>query len=232
MKTLFDTKTLITYEISSNIPKIDRMKSLLAVRMLCLYSMYRNGLYDSRIVKPLDEDIAIFKPRFEYEHTQDSVGVNNHLYHYASYIGLDAMQELFKQENSKCCVAYRTSGGKKTAVGFLVFYEVKVNDRNVVYISHVSVGEFRRGVGTKLIQTVFQGYPADTLFYLCARKSNQDALTVYEKLGFFYDHSYVEKFGYNPDNFVGMACITNFRELEEMKHCFKEEPPREIYFHP
>lgn len=159
MKTLYDTKTQITYEVNSELPKIIHKCLPLTVRMLSLYSMYRNGLYDTRIVKPLDDDIAVFKPQFDYEHTSDPSGVNNHLYHYASYISLDAMEELFKKENSKCCVAYRASGGKKTAVGFLVFYEVKINDANVVYISHVSVGEFRKGIGTKLIQAVFQHYP-------------------------------------------------------------------------
>lgn len=93
MKTLYDTKTQITYEISSELPKITCARSPLTVRMLSLYSMYRNGLYDTRIIKPLDADIAAFKPRFDYEHEQDSLGVNNNLYHYAAYIGLDAMQE-------------------------------------------------------------------------------------------------------------------------------------------
>lgn len=228
MKFYIDQETGTVYELVSKMPSIEKIQSQLMVRALNLYGMYRNGLYDTRITKPLDADIAAFKPRYNYKHTNDPTGTdNNHLYHYASYIGIDAMQELFKQEGGQCCVAFKTAGNRKIAVGFLVFYEKTVDDKKLVYISHVSVGQFRQGVGTKLIQTVLMNYPAETTFYLCARKRNEDALRVYAKLGFEMNHQYLTQFGYNPEYFVGMSHVTRPDELSEINRRFTEKPQNE-----
>lgn len=214
MRLFSDNKNNIIYEITNSLPPITRTESRLLAHMLTLYSMYRNGIYETRINKPLDPDIAVFKPRFNFEYTNNSSTANNHLYHYASYIGLDAIQELLKVDNAQVCVAYKKSNtNTKIAVGFLVFYEKEMDSKKMVYISHVSVGELHKGIGTKLIQNVFKHYPADTWFYLCARKRNQEGLACYEKLGFTYDPTYITQFGYNPEYFVGMGHTTRLEEL-------------------
>lgn len=206
----------IVYELNTAMPTIDKIKSKLTVRMLTLYGIYRNGLYDERIKKPLDADIANVKPSYSYE--------KNSLYHYASHVSLDAMQELFKKEDGKCCVAYKSKGGTKIPVGFLVFHEKQVGDDCFVYISHVSVSQFRQGVGTKLLQAVMMSYPDKTKFYLCARKSNEAALSMYQKLGYTIDDRYVTKFDYNAEYFLGMSHTTKKEELSEMMRRFDEKP--------
>ncbi|STX51566.1 Acetyltransferase (GNAT) family [Legionella busanensis] len=221
-------QTNITYEITNALPPIERSEPRLLAHILTLYAMYRNGIYETRINKPLDPDIAVFKPRFNFNYTNNSNTANNNLYHYASYIGLDAMQELFKEEGGQCCVAYKKSKtNKKTAVGFLVFYEKEIDAKKIVYISHVSVGEMHKGIGTKLIQSVIKNYPENTRFYLCARKRNEEGLACYEKLGFTYDPTYIEKFGYKPEYFVGMTHTSCLEELNKIKSNLEEHTPNQ-----
>jgi ribosomal protein S18 acetylase RimI-like enzyme len=234
MKFYFDQKASVSYEVRHNMPSFDQTKSQLTVRALTLYGMYRNGLYNTRINKPLDSDIAIFEPKYDYEHTSDSTGIaNNSLYHYASYVGIDAMQELFKQKDSQCCVGYKTFGRRKIPVGFIVFYEKTIDGQKLVYISHVSVGQFRQGIGTKLIQAVLISYPPDTSFYLCARRTNQDAHRVYQQIGFNFNHQYLNHFSYNPDHFVGMSHQTALEQLHEIKKNLTEvnKESEKSYFH-
>lgn len=234
MKFYIDQRTGIVYEVTREMPSFDKLKSQLTVRALTLYGMYRNGLYDTRIAKPLDADIAVFEPKYDYDHTKAcAANASNHLYHYASHVAIDALQELFKHEKGQCCTAYRMMGNRKIPVGFLVFYEKIVEAQKIVYISHVSVGPFRKGIGTKLIQAVLMIYPADTVFYLCARRTNEDAHRVYQHIGFNPDSQYLQPFGYNPQYFIGMSHRTTPEQLKEIKCHFTENAQRnqQSYFH-
>jgi len=217
MKILKDPRTCIVYELTDHMPRITRVNSRLTARMLSLYGMYRNGLYDTRIDQELDADIAIFKPQFDYEFTDKSGKANNHLYHYASHVSIDAMQEAFKLKDGKCCVAYRNQNGRKQPVGFVVFYEKVIDAQKMVYISHLSVSELRQGIGTKLMQALMLHYPANTTFYLCARQRNVHALQTYEKLGYVYNTKYLKDFGYNPEYFTAMQHVTIANELKQMR---------------
>lgn len=202
---LYQTDNGIYFEISETKPSFTRSNPQTMARVLTLYGIYRNGLYDARVINTLDADMANFKPKFDYEHTNDAVAINNNLYHYSSYIAIDAIQELLTKENSKHCIAYKLSGNKKIAVGFVVFYEKKLGDKSFLYISHVSSGMRGIGIGTNLCRAVIASAPVETNFYLCLRKFNHGLVKFYHQLGFIDNDSYVSEFGYSSKYFCGMS---------------------------
>jgi len=205
----------VTYEVHTH---QDSLKMTRTAR-LTLYASYRNGLYDTRVNTELDPDIAVFPSKFNFEE-------DNHLYHYASYIGIDAIAEAFKKDNGRLCVAYKPVGffGRRIA-GFLVFFEEVIDAQSMVYISHVSATPRGEGVGSKLIEALLASYPPNTVFYLCARKRNAEALNVYTKLGFGLDERYIETFGYRSEFFVGMSHKTSAPELAHIVRSFTSSSP-------
>lgn len=235
MKLFVDHKGRIYYEVVDKIPnELKADKKAFMEKLLPLYMMYRNGIYTTRIHKELDPDIAVFKPRFEYEYKLSKLPTNNHLMHYASYIALDAMNEMFNLVDAKCVVAYKkTKSHIKVPVGFMVYFEKEIDHDKMVYLSHVSVAELHKGIGSKLIETVMVEYPPNTHFYLCARKRNAEGIPCYEKLGFKLDPAYIENYGYN-DHFVGMSAYTTFADVEKCERALKLEAMsnESIYFKP
>lgn len=234
MKVFKDKERDITYEMTKDIPPIGP-GTLAKVRMLTMYAGYRNGLFNTRIAKPLDDDIAVYPHKFkktEGEKVSEEAQASSHkptadesasLYQYSSWIAIDAMQELFKKPDAQCCIAYKQIGRHKTTLGFIVFYEKVVNDEVLLYISHVSVNALRQGVGTKLIQSVLMSYPTETKFYLCVRTSNEGAIKAYNQLGFDNDPQPVEAFGYNRRYFVGMSHVTRAEEIAQLRMLLPEE---------
>lgn len=61
-------------------------------------------------------------------------------------------------------------------------------------------------------------------FYLCARKTNEDAHRVYQKAGFDFNDQHLTQFGYNPHYFIGMSHKTTVEQISEINRQFTEEP--------
>ena len=105
------------------------------------------------------------------------------------------------QADTQAWIAESGEGRKPQIAGYLIAYAKLLDEKPVSYVGGVGVHpNFRkRGVGAQLMQTVMQQEPQ---IWLHVRARNQEAIRLYERLGFDRMKTLPRFYGNGEDAFI------------------------------
>lgn len=193
-------------------------------KMITMYALYRNTIFDACIQKAeLAQDIKNKPMQFAEDEALGKIMTaysddNKGLYRYVMAAALEAIKNSNTPKKIKTYLAYENVDGKSQHVGFVHFTEMVIHGNPIVYIAEAGVSKRGRGIGCRLMECVISHYPAGTEFFILTRIFNTEAKTLYNTRLKFQplDENLIAELGYSKEKYVGYRHVSTKEEITEI----------------